>query len=94
MEYSQNISVLLRRGLFSTDVFFFVSNNSVLRSQAGIWLRKGDCLHSDGRLEEAVSAYTQVVHLAPNHLEARLILASLHQQLGRPNQALEVLDGE
>ncbi|XP_068727355.1 general transcription factor 3C polypeptide 3-like [Montipora capricornis] len=59
---------------------------------AGIWLRKGDCLHSDGRLEEAVSAYTQVVHLAPNHLEARLILASLHQQLGRPNQALEVLD--
>lgn len=61
-------------------------------NMAGIWLRKGECLHSLGRLEEAITAYTQVVHLAPNHLDARLILASLYQQVGRPNQALDVLN--
>lgn len=67
---------------------------SVFYLQAGIWLRKGECLHSLGRLEEAITAYAQVVHLAPNHLDARLILASLYQQVGRPNQALDVLNGE
>ena len=59
-----------------------------------MWLRKGQCLHSLGRLDEAALAYAQVVDLAPNHLDARLILASLHQQLGRPNQALDVLSGK
>ncbi|KAJ7323395.1 General transcription factor IIIC, polypeptide 3 [Desmophyllum pertusum] len=58
---------------------------------AGVWLKKGECLNSLGRSEEAALAYAQVVSLAPNHLDARLILASLHQQLGRPNQALDVL---
>ena len=59
-----------------------------------MWLKKGECLHSLGRLDEAAFAYAQVVNLAPNHLDARLILASLHQQLGRPNQALDILSGE
>ena len=63
-------------------------------TQAGVWLKKGECLHSLGRLDEAAFAYAQVVNLAPNHLDARLILASLHQQLGRPNQALDILSGE
>ena len=63
-------------------------------TQAGVWLKKGECLHSLGRLDEAALAYAQVVNLAPNHLDARLILASLHQQLGRPNQALDILSGE
>lgn len=62
-------------------------------SLAGVWLKKGECLTSLGRLEEAALAYSQVVSLAPNHLDARLVLASLHQQLGRPNQALDVLSG-
>jgi len=61
-------------------------------NMAGVWLSKGQCLHSLGRLEEAALAYAQVVNLAPNHLDARLVLASLHQQLGRPNQALDVLN--
>jgi len=58
---------------------------------AVVWLKKGECLNSLGRLEEAALAYARVVTLAPNHLDARLLLASLHQQLGRPNKALEVL---
>lgn len=58
---------------------------------AAVWLKKGECLSSLGRLEEAALAYARVVNLAPNHLDARLFLASLHQQLGRPNQALDVL---
>lgn len=59
-----------------------------------MWLKKGECLTSLGRIEEAASAYSRVVNLAPNHLDARLVLASLHQQLGRPNQALDVLSGK
>lgn len=46
------------------------------------------------RLEQAIMAYNQVVNLAPNHLEARLTLSSLHQQLGRPDQALDILTGK
>ena len=61
---------------------------------AAVWLKKGECLSSLGRLEEAALAYARVVNLAPNHLDARLFLASLHQQLGRPNQALDVLSGK
>ena len=60
--------------------------------QAGVWLRKAECVKSLGRLEEAALAYARVVTLAPNHLDARLTLATLHQQLGRPDQALDVLN--
>lgn len=63
-------------------------------SLAAVWLKKGECLTSLGRIEEAASAYSRVVNLAPNHLDARLVLASLHQQLGRPNQALDVLSAD
>ena len=67
----------------------------ILNFQAAVvWLKKGECLNSLGRLEEAAVAYARVVTLAPNHLDARLLLASLHQQLGRPNKALEVLSGK
>ena len=68
---------------------------SIVNFQAAVvWLKKGECLNSLGRLEEAAVAYARVVTLAPNHLDARLFLASLHQQLGRPNKALEVLSGK
>ncbi|XP_032226353.2 general transcription factor 3C polypeptide 3 [Nematostella vectensis] len=60
-------------------------------NQAGVWLNKAQSLISLGRLEEAAAACTQVVSLAPSHLEARVQLSSLLQQLGRHDKAIEIL---
>lgn len=43
-------------------------------------------------MEMAAESYTKVVHMAPLHLEARLSLATLQQQLGRPEHALKALE--
>ncbi|XP_051560883.1 general transcription factor 3C polypeptide 3-like [Myxocyprinus asiaticus] len=56
---------------------------------AVIWLRHAECLKALGHLEVAVKNYSKVVEMAPMHLDARLALSILQQQLGRPNMALE-----
>lgn len=43
-------------------------------------------------MEAAADSYTKVVEMAPQHLEARLSLATLQQQLGRPECALKALE--
>lgn len=43
-------------------------------------------------MEIAAESYTKVVDMAPLHLEARLSLATLQQQLGRPEHALKALE--
>lgn len=43
-------------------------------------------------MEAAADSYTKVVEMAPLHLEARLSLATLQQQLGRPECALKALE--
>lgn len=43
-------------------------------------------------MEIAAESYTKVVDMAPLHLEARLTLATLQQQLGRPEHALKALE--
>lgn len=43
-------------------------------------------------MEVAAESYTKVVDMAPLHLEARLSLATLQQQLGRPECALKALE--
>uniref|UniRef100_A0A3B4Y0J7 General transcription factor IIIC, polypeptide 3 n=1 Tax=Seriola lalandi dorsalis TaxID=1841481 RepID=A0A3B4Y0J7_SERLL len=59
---------------------------------AVIWLRHAECLKALGHMEAATDSYTKVVEMAPQHLEARLSLATLHQQLGRPERALKALE--
>jgi len=44
-----------------------------------------------GELQNAVAAYQKVVELAPSHMSARVSLSALQQQLGRHQEALEVL---
>lgn len=51
-----------------------------------------ECLKALGRMELAAQSYTKVVEMAPQHLEARLSLATLQQQLGRPDCALKALE--
>ncbi|XP_063067966.1 general transcription factor 3C polypeptide 3 [Engraulis encrasicolus] len=58
---------------------------------AVVWLRHAECLKALGHQEAAVHSYYKVVEMAPLHLEARLSLSTLQQQLGRPDEALEVL---
>lgn len=43
-------------------------------------------------MESAADSYAHVVEKAPQHLEARLSLATLLQQLGRPLGALKALE--
>ncbi|XP_016420806.1 general transcription factor 3C polypeptide 3-like [Sinocyclocheilus rhinocerous] len=59
---------------------------------AVVWLRHAECLKALGHLEVAVKSYSKVVEMAPLHLDARLALSTLQQQLGRPNMALEALE--
>ncbi|XP_033471481.2 general transcription factor 3C polypeptide 3 [Epinephelus lanceolatus] len=59
---------------------------------AVVWLRHAECLKALGQMEAAAQSYTKVVEMAPQHLEARLSLATLQQQLGRPECALKALE--
>lgn len=51
-----------------------------------------DCLKALGHMKEAAESYTKVVEMAPLHLEARLSLATVQQQLGRMDRALKALE--
>ena len=44
------------------------------------------------QLENAASAYSVVVSMAPTHLDARLTLADLLQQLGHHDDAIAILE--
>ncbi|KAK3510992.1 hypothetical protein QTP70_027843, partial [Hemibagrus guttatus] len=59
---------------------------------AVVWLRHAECLKALGHLEVAAKSYSKVVEMAPLHLEARLALSTLQQQLGRPESALKALE--
>nr|XP_020471016.1 general transcription factor 3C polypeptide 3 isoform X2 [Monopterus albus] len=59
---------------------------------AVVWLRHAECLKALGHMEAAAESYHKVVEMAPQHLEARLSLATLQQQLGRPECALKALE--
>ncbi|XP_074520254.1 general transcription factor 3C polypeptide 3 [Halichoeres trimaculatus] len=59
---------------------------------AVVWLRHAECLKALGMMEGAAESYSKVVEMAPQHLEARLSLATLQQQLGRPECALKALE--
>lgn len=60
-------------------------------SLAAVWLRQAECLKACGELEEAAASYEMVVQQAPQHLQARIILSGLLNELGRGEEALAVL---
>lgn len=51
-----------------------------------------ECLKALGHMEQASESYAKVVAMAPLHLDARISLSTLQQQLGRPEKALEALE--
>ncbi|XP_075040863.1 general transcription factor 3C polypeptide 3 [Mixophyes fleayi] len=59
---------------------------------AVVWLRHADCLKALGHMESAAESYCKVVDMAPLHLDARISLSTLQQQLGHPEKALEALE--
>uniref|UniRef100_UPI00398E6898 general transcription factor 3C polypeptide 3 isoform X1 n=1 Tax=Pristiophorus japonicus TaxID=55135 RepID=UPI00398E6898 len=59
---------------------------------AVVWLRHAECLKALGHMELAAESYAKVVAMAPLHLDARISLSTLQQQLGRPEKALEALE--
>lgn len=61
-------------------------------SMAAVWLRFADCNRALGQIEEAISAYRQVVKLAPLHYDARLTLSALLKTVGRHQDAIAALE--
>ncbi|XP_030065603.1 general transcription factor 3C polypeptide 3 isoform X1 [Microcaecilia unicolor] len=59
---------------------------------AVVWLRHAECLKALGHMERAAESYSKVVDMAPLHLDARISLSTLQQQLGQPERALEALE--
>ncbi|XP_039203904.1 general transcription factor 3C polypeptide 3 isoform X2 [Crotalus tigris] len=59
---------------------------------AVVWLRHAECLKALGYIDRAAESYAKVVDLTPLHLDARISLSTLQQQLGRPEKALEALE--
>ncbi|KAK6624024.1 hypothetical protein RUM44_010882 [Polyplax serrata] len=60
-------------------------------SLPAVWLNYAECLKHLGRVEEAVSAYLMVMQQAPKHVEARLMVSQLLNELGRSDEAISVL---
>ena len=56
-----------------------------------MWLPYAECLNSLGELDMAAEAFQQVLSRAPELNAARLSLSAIQQQLGRPEEALSVL---
>ncbi|XP_071481355.1 general transcription factor 3C polypeptide 3-like [Diadema antillarum] len=56
-----------------------------------VWLRYAECLNSMGELAESSQAYKEVLKQVPRHVDARLALAAIEQQLGRGESALQAL---
>ncbi|KAJ9585403.1 hypothetical protein L9F63_002786, partial [Diploptera punctata] len=60
-------------------------------SMPAVWLKQAECLNACGETERAAAAYEIVIQQAPQHLEARIILSGLLNELGRGEEALAVL---
>ncbi|XP_065175239.1 general transcription factor 3C polypeptide 3-like isoform X1 [Sycon ciliatum] len=63
-------------------------------NMAAVWLQYGQSLLGLKQLENAASAYSVVVSMAPTHLDARLTLADLLQQLGHHDDAIAILEAD
>ncbi|XP_069471822.1 general transcription factor 3C polypeptide 3 isoform X2 [Ambystoma mexicanum] len=57
-----------------------------------VWLRHAECLKALGHMELSAESYGKVVEMAPLHLDARISLSTLQQQLDQPERALEALE--
>lgn len=72
-----------------TEIFgHFLGSESGSSISASVLQR----LKALGHMEVAADSYSKVVEMAPQHLEARLSLATLQQQLGHMDCALKALE--
>lgn len=65
------------------------SNNFSL---AAVWLRYAECLQACGRINEAITSYQTVIHLAPKHLEPRMTVSILLREQNKFEEALKALE--
>ena len=77
--------------IYSLLVRLMESKTSYFLLKAAVWLKYAECLNSLGNLKDAVHAFKRVIELAPSHMNARVSLSAIQQQLGRPEEALKVL---
>ncbi|KAK9498757.1 hypothetical protein O3M35_003321 [Rhynocoris fuscipes] len=57
----------------------------------GVWLKYAENLRKVGNVKDSIQAYYEVLKQAPQHVDARLTLASLLVEFGRSDDAISVL---
>ncbi|TKA57180.1 hypothetical protein B0A53_01136 [Rhodotorula sp. CCFEE 5036] len=72
------------------DVYQLMAENEETNGPA-VWAKIGMCHQATGDLESAKECYENVVEEEPNHMEAKLVLAKLLEQLGDPSRALQYI---
>ncbi|CAG0883453.1 unnamed protein product [Cyprideis torosa] len=79
--------------LLSSERFGSVCPSALVRyvSAAGAWLLYGKCLEECHRKQDAITAYAKVVHLVPEHAEARIALSRVQKDLGMTDEAITTL---
>lgn len=73
-------------------IYYFASFEIFFCHLSALFVIFLECLKALGHMERAAESYAKVVDLAPLHLDARISLSTLQQQLGRPEKALEALE--
>ena len=74
------------------EEIFKILVNSTKFNLPAVWLKYGEALKLQSKVTEAVSIFSRVVELVPDHVEARITLSGLFQQLGCLDQALLTLN--
>lgn len=66
--------------------------NSTNYNLPAVLLKYGESVKLQFKFTEAITIYSRVVELAPDHVEARISLSRLYQQLGCHDQSLMILN--
>ena len=83
----------MKKNVFEkAEQMFKLLVNSVKYNLPAVWLKYGEALKAQMKVSEAINVYSRVVEMAPDHVEARIILSSFYQQVGSNDQALLVLN--
>lgn len=65
---------------------------SLNRQHAEAWALKGQVLRESDRLDESLDCFQRALILKPTNATARVALADIYHELGRPQRALATLD--
>ncbi|XP_073993171.1 general transcription factor 3C polypeptide 3 [Rhodnius prolixus] len=80
------------KGYFAeaNNIFKFLVHSDTY-NLPGVWLKYAENLRKAGNIKDSIGAFYEVLKKVPQHVEARLTLASLLVECGRTDDAISVL---